>query len=259
MGTKTIYFNGDKVEIDYNETFFEIISNNPEDEKNYKIDLYDNDSQPKLIVNIEGKKIITRAKKGDTYKSVFERMKINFKNFFFLKQGSALQSEDLERRLSIKGEKEVNLLGYKAGDINDENEGEIKPNENGENKETVLNMNENKKQIPNDKNDLNNEKIYKPNENDIEEDKVKTNIDENNDKDGSMGSNGSLSERDKRNFIIKAILILIVELCTIMLFLWIGFICDINKSFIKSLGSMLSTFIPIVLILSLLFYIFWKL
>lgn len=103
LETKTIYFNGDKVEVDSNETFFEIITNNPEDEKKYKIDLYDNDSQPKLIVNIEGKKIITRAKKGDTYKSVFERMKINFNNFFFLKQGSALQSEDLERRLSIKG------------------------------------------------------------------------------------------------------------------------------------------------------------
>ena len=116
----------------------------------------------------------------------------------------------------------------------------------------IKKLNENKEQIPNDKNDLNNEKIYKPNENDIDEDKVKTDIDENNDKDDSMCSNGSLSERDKRNFIIKAILILIVELCIIMLFLRIGFICDMNKPFIKSLGSMLGTFIPIVLILSLM-------
>ena len=81
LETKKIYFNEEKIKLDSNETFFEAISNFPEDYKKYKIILYDN--EPNVIVNIKGKKIISRAKKGDTYKSILERMKINFKNLFF--------------------------------------------------------------------------------------------------------------------------------------------------------------------------------
>ena len=205
----------------------EIILNIPEDEKKYKIEFFDKGT--KFIVNEEGKKKIIRTKEGETYKSALERMKINSNNFYFLKQGSMLQGEDLQKRISIKGEKEVHLLAYKTDGFSDENDDEITPNQNGENKEQIL--------------DYKNEKIYKPKESIIVE---------NEDKDISRGSKGSLYGRDKRNFIIKSNLVLIAELCAIMLFLWIGVIYGMNKPFIKSVSSILGTFIPIVLVLSLM-------
>ena len=273
LETKLIFFNDDKINIDSNEHFFDLITEpvKPGENQKYEIKLYDDpDKLIKVVLDIEGNKKIVRAKKGDSLMGIFQKAKINFQNFFFVKGGDKVGEQDYSNRLSIltdkydKENKEINLLGYK-NEFSEENDNNQDNNDliNKDNSNNNINKNENTN-CSNEKilntNDSQNEKICNDNSNEkiYNEDNSKEKPSDEKE-DNKVNVNNDRNKYDKHftdediiKILQKIYLYLIIEIGIIILLVWLGCFFHINEEFIKSIGTILGTFIPVTVVMALM-------
>ena len=138
LETKIITFNDNKIRLNSEETFSDIILMNGTSQsfgckpENYEIKLIDDtDKLYKVIIDYKGQKKFINVNRDDNLKNVLEQSKINFNNAFFLKGGDQLNKDDLNRRISLiankddKENKKMTIIAY-------ENENEFEENENEE-------------------------------------------------------------------------------------------------------------------------------
>ena len=273
LETKLIFFNDDKINIDSKDHFFDLITEpvKPGEDQKYEIKFYDDpDKLYKVVLDIEGNKKVVRAKKGDSLMGIFQKAKINFQNFFFVKGGDKVGEQDYGNRLSILTDKydnenkEINLLGYKnefseENDnnqdnndlINKDNSNNINKNENTNcSNEKILNINDSQ----NEKicNDNSNEKIYKEDNSKEKpsDEKEDNKVNVNNDR--TKSDKEHFTEEDIIKILQKIYLYLIIEIGIIIVLVWLGCFFHINEAFIKSIGTILGTFIPVTVVMGVM-------
>ena len=235
LDTKIVIFNDEQIDLNSDVTFLEAINqlSKPQSpNEKFKIKLIDdNDKLYKVVVNYQNDKKVIKLKKGDKLKKIFDYIKKNTKSYF-LKDADVLTSDDFERRFSQvansidKESKQMSLIAYDKED-EDEDEEQIKE-EDTQDKSKAEEINN-----PIVVNNINNEPIANENNNLVERDSISNDI----------------GEQVKIGQNLRRYLLITIQFIIIIIFVWIGCILGINEAFTKSVGTMLGTFIPVIVVL----------
>ena len=235
LDTKIVIFNDEQIDLNSDITFLEAINqlSKPQSpNEKFKIKLIDdNDKLYKVVVNYQNDKKVIKLKKGDKLKKIFDYIKKNTKSYF-LKDADVLTSDDFERRFSQvansidKESKQMSLIAYDKED-EDEDEEQIKE-EDTQDKSKAEEINN-----PIVVNNINNEPIVNENNNLVERDSISNDI----------------GEQVKIGQNLRRYLLITIQFIIIIIFVWIGCILGINEAFTKSVGTMLGTFIPVIVVL----------
>ena len=235
----------------------------------------------KIVIDYEGDTREIKAKKEeDSLFNIFGKLKLNMQKIFLVGGGEAIQEEDLQKsfkelnKIEENDEGEIKLLAYNREDsfgLNDDiNNNNIDNNDKTNNNTNDSNSNE---KILNNNNNLNEKILDKINPNDKILDTNNPNdkiLNSNNTDDKILNSNNTndkildvkddkekekvkkiryVSVKSNKLFLTKTFLTLKIEFFLIMAFTWLGCYFNINEAFIKSIGTMLGTFIPTIIFL----------
>ena len=239
----------------------------------------------KIVIDYEGDTREIKAKKEeDSLFNIFGKLKLNMQKIFLVGGGEAIQEEDLQKsfkelnKIEENDEGEIKLLAYNREDsfgLNDDiNNNNIDNNDKTNNNTNDSNSNE---KILNNNNNLNEKILDKINPNDKILDTNNPNdkiLNSNNTDDKILNSNNTndkildvkddkekekekekikkiryVSVKSNKVFLTKTFLTLKIEFFLIMAFTWLGCYFNINEAFIKSIGTMLGTFIPTIILL----------
>ena len=169
--------------------------------------------------------------------------------------------------------KENNNSNEDAKKKNNSNENHNSNENNNTDEDEIININflfennnNNKNLNSNENNNINEDENNNNNSNEIEKDNRNTNERHNNNNNHNDNENNnndyneSLLNENKNNekdnsdiYKFKIIYFdLIIQLCIIITLFWLGYALDINKAFIKNIGTILGTFIPTIMFISLI-------